>query len=190
MSSSSKNASGYNLKLYRHVTQYSTANSQRFVFLHELGHVAMLNAYPASYNFTGLDYGADNLHYIDEILPNANTAWVEGWANAFAAWKNGGRVFNLDLGSTATLAFLKANTFEEMTRNELFTGKALYDIMRTLPSGRDKVYDVIARPGPITPSAISAGPTCRSTRKTRWLWPISSTRTASGRCRSTRCSTI
>ncbi len=148
MSSSSKNSSGYNLKLFRHVTQYSTTNSQRFVFLHELGHVAMLNAYPGSYNFTGLDYGADNVHYIDEVLPNANTAWVEGWANAFAAWKNGGRVFNLDLGSLGTLAFLKGNTFEEMTRNELFTGKAIYDMMRTLPSGKDKVYDVIARTGP------------------------------------------
>jgi len=148
MSSSSKTSQGYNLNLYKHVTQYSTAASQKFVFLHEVGHVAMLNAYPYSYNFTNLNYGADNVHYIDEILPNANTSWVEGWANAFAAYKNDGKVFSLSLNSDPVVAFLKNNTFEEMTRNELFVAKVIYDIMVTLPSGKDKVFNVIARAGP------------------------------------------
>ncbi len=149
MSSSSKSSGGgYSLNLYRHVTQYSSSSSKKFVFLHELGHVAMLNSYPSTYSFTGLDYGSDNVHYVDEILPNANTAWIEGWANAFAAYKNDGRVFNIALNTDSSMAFLSANTFEEMTRNELFTGKAIYDVMTTVTSGKDKIYDVIARTGP------------------------------------------
>lgn len=149
MSSSGKSSGGgYSLTLCRHVTQYSSTSSKKFVFLHELGHVAMLNSYPSNYTFTGLDYGSDNVHYVDEILPNANTAWIEGWANAFAAYKNDGRVFNIPLNTDSSMAFLSANTFEEMTRNELFTAKALYDVMTSVNSGRDKVYDVIARTGP------------------------------------------
>jgi hypothetical protein len=147
-SSSGKGSDGYSIQLYKHVTQYSTDASQKFVFLHELGHVAMLNSYPASYNFRGLDYGTDNAHYMDEILPNTNTAWVEGWANAFAALKNDSKVFSLSLADDSIVAFLKGNTFEEMGRNELFVGKVLYDVMNTFPSGKDKLFDVIARCGP------------------------------------------
>jgi len=148
VSSSFRSASGYNLRLYRHVTQYSSDDSKKFVFLHEMGHVAMLNAYPGNYSFSGLDYGTDNTHTLDEILPNTNTAWVEGWANAFAALKNSGKVFSLALNSDTITAFLADKTFEQMTRNELFIGKNLYDIMTTFPSGKDKVYNLISATGP------------------------------------------
>jgi len=147
-SASSKTSSGYNIKLYKHVTQYSSASNQRFVLLHEIGHIAMLNSYPSSYNFKNLNYGSDNAHYMDEILPNTNTAWVEGWANAFAALKNNGMVFSTSLNSDTATAFLQNNTFEEMNRNELFVGKMLYDIMSTFSSGKNKVYNAIAKTGP------------------------------------------
>ncbi len=147
-SSSSKNSSGYNIKLYKHVTQYSSDSSKKFVFLHEVGHIGMLNSYPSSYNFSGLDYGSDNTHYMDEILPNENTAWVEGWANAFAALNNGGKVFSLSLNSDSVTSFLSGNTFEQMGRNELFCGKMVYDMINTLPSGRDKVFNVLSSTGP------------------------------------------
>ncbi|HNW36601.1 MAG TPA: hypothetical protein PKM25_16810 [Candidatus Ozemobacteraceae bacterium] len=148
VSSSFRSTNGYNLRLYRHVTQYSSDESKKFVFLHEMGHVAMLNAYPGNYSFTGLDYGSDNTHTLDEILPNTNTAWIEGWANAFAALKNNGKVFSLALNSSEITAFLVDKTFEQMTRNELFIGKNLYDIMTTFPSGQSKVYNLISTTGP------------------------------------------
>ncbi len=148
ISSSYRSTTGYNIKLYRHVTQYSSDDSKKFVYLHELGHVAMLNAYGGSYTFSGLNYGTDNIHTLDEILPNSNTAWVEGWANAFGALKNGGKLFSLSFGSDTTTAFLIDNTFEQMTRNELFVGKMLYDIMMTFPSGRDKVFNLLSTTGP------------------------------------------
>ncbi|MBI3039969.1 hypothetical protein HYY75_13120 [bacterium] len=148
VSSSSKDPTGYKIDLYKSVTQYSSESSRKFVFLHELGHVAMLNGYPASYNFSGLSYGPDGAHYLDEILPNANTAWVEGWANGFAALKNDGKVFSLDLKSETVLAFLKVKSYEEMTRNELFVGKMLFDISMMLPSGKDKMFSAISRTGP------------------------------------------
>lgn len=148
ISSSFRSTTGYSIKLYRHVTQYSSDDSKKFVYLHELGHVAMLNAYPNSYSFSGLNYGADNIHTLDEILPNSNTSWVEGWANAFGALKNDGKVFSLSFKSDTVTAFLVDNTFEEMTRNELFIGKMLYDIMTTFPGGVNKVYNLISTTGP------------------------------------------
>ncbi|HNV68201.1 MAG TPA: hypothetical protein PKO06_00785 [Candidatus Ozemobacteraceae bacterium] len=148
VSNSSKSSDGYHITLFQHARSYSSEDSKKFIFLHEMGHVAMLNSYPGSYNFSGLNYGTDGVHYMDEILPNHKTAWVEGWANAFAALKNNGKVFSLDMKSDSIVAFLKVNTFEQMTRNELFIGKLLYDISRTFPSGTDKVYDVLARTGP------------------------------------------
>lgn len=148
VSTTSKTSSGFQMNLYKHITQYSSQSSQRYVFLHELGHVAMLNAYPASYNFSGLDYGDDNRHYLDEILPNTNTAWVEGWANAFAALKNGGMVFSLNMNSDSIVSFLKDNSFESMTRNELFTGKILFDACNRLENGQNKVFNALARSGP------------------------------------------
>ncbi|HOY65906.1 MAG TPA: hypothetical protein PLP29_03400 [Candidatus Ozemobacteraceae bacterium] len=150
VSSSYRSTTGYNISLYKHVTQYSSDDSKKFVFLHEMGHVAMLNAYPGGYSFSGLNYGSDNVHTLDEILPNTNTAWIEGWANAFAALKNNGKVFSLAFGSDTLTAFLVNNTFDEMNRNELFIGKTLYDIMLTFPGGKDKVFNVISATGPHT----------------------------------------
>ena len=146
--SAGRSAAGYNVNMYKYVTQYSSTHSQKFVFIHELGHIAMLNAYPPGYNFSGLDYGPDNRHYMDEILPNHNTAWVEGWASAFAALNNNGYVFSLPLEADSIVAFLKNHTFEEMTRNELFIGKVVYEAMRRLPQGRDKVFRAMALTGP------------------------------------------
>lgn len=148
VSFSSKDYYGYNLNIYEYVTRFSNNESKTFLFLHEFGHVAMLNSYPPNYDFIGLDYGSDNRHYIDEILPNANTAWVEGWANAFAANRNNGRVFTLDMNSPSVVAFLQNNSFEEMSRNELFVGKFVYDSFKKIDSGKTKAFDVIARTGP------------------------------------------
>lgn len=147
VSFSSKDNYGYNLNVYEYVTRFSNNESKTFLFLHEFGHVAMLNSYPPSYDFIGLDYGSDNRHYIDEILPNANTAWVEGWANAFAANRNNGKVFNLDMNSSSIIAFLQNNSFAEMSRNELFVGKIVYDSFKKISSGKDKAYNVIAKTG-------------------------------------------
>lgn len=148
VSYSSKGYYGYNLNIYEYVTRFSNNQSKTFLFLHEFGHVAMLNSYPPNYDFTGLDYGSDNRHYIDEILPNANTAWVEGWANAFAANRNNGRVFTLDMNSSSIVSFLQNNSFEEMSRNELFVGKIVYDSFNKISSGKDKAFNVIAKSGP------------------------------------------
>lgn len=148
LSYSEKKGDFYNIKLCKHVTNYLTTNSKKFVFLHEIGHIAMLNAYPPYYNFSGLSYGADNLHFIDEILPNYNTAWIEGWANAFAAQKNNGRVFNIDITKLESLGFLQNHTFEEMNRNELFIGKIIYDCITQIPNGKGKVFTVMANSGP------------------------------------------
>ncbi len=143
-----KSYSGYDLNLYNYINSFSSDSSKTFLFLHEFGHVAMLNGYPSSYRFSGLDYGDDNKHYLDEILPNENTAWVEGWANAFAAQKNNGMVFSFNLNSPASIAFLQNNTFAEMARNELFVAKVLYDSFGGIASGRDKVFNTISRSGP------------------------------------------
>ncbi len=148
VSFSSKSYNGYNINIYEYVTRFSNNESKTFLFLHEFGHVAMLNSYPSSYDFIGLDYGSDNRHYIDEILPNANTAWVEGWANAFAANRNNGKVFSLDMNSSSIVAFLQNNSFEEMSRNELFVGKIVYDSFSKISSGKTKAFDVIAKTGP------------------------------------------
>lgn len=143
-----KTSNGYDLNLYSYINSFSSDSSKTFLFLHEFGHVAMLNGYPSTYRFSGLDYGDDNKHYLDEILPNDNTAWVEGWANAFAAQKNGGMVFSFNLNSASTLAFLQNNSFSEMARNELFVAKVLYDSFGGIASGRDKVFSAISRSGP------------------------------------------
>ncbi|MBF0406802.1 MAG: hypothetical protein HQM10_05590 [Candidatus Riflebacteria bacterium] len=148
ISTSSKNTSGYNITLYKHVTQYTTPESKKFIFLHELGHVAMLNAYPSSYNFSGLDYGSDNAHYMDEILPNNKTAWVEGWANAFAANKNNGMIFSLNINDNSVLNFLQAKSFEEMSRNELFNAKVINDLFQNGGDGKTKVFNSITYSGP------------------------------------------
>lgn len=148
VSYTAKGYNSFNLNLYEYVTRYSNNESKTFLFLHEFGHVAMLNSYPPSYDFSGLDYGSDNRHYIDEILPNHNTAWVEGWANAFAANRNNGKVFTLDMNSSSIVSFLQNNTFEEMSRNELFVGKIVYDSFKKISSGKDKAFDVIAKTGP------------------------------------------
>jgi len=143
-----KTYNGYDLNLYSYINSFSSDSSKTFLFLHEFGHVAMLNGYPSSYRFSGLDYGDDNKHYLDEILPNENTAWVEGWANAFAAQKNGGMVFSFNLNSPTSIAFLQNNSFAEMTHNELFVAKVLYDSFGAISSGRDKVFNTISRSGP------------------------------------------
>ncbi|MGM0601498.1 MAG: hypothetical protein ACQETH_16925, partial [Candidatus Rifleibacteriota bacterium] len=148
VSYSSKDSSGYNINLYDYVTRFTNDESKTFLFLHEFGHVAMLNSYPPNYDFVGLDYGPDNRHYIDEILPNANTAWVEGWANGFAANRNNGKVFTLDLNNQNVIAFLQNNNFSEMVHNELFVGKFLFDSIKQINSGKTKLFDVIARSGP------------------------------------------
>ncbi len=144
----SKNSSGYNLNLYNYINSFSADSSKTFLFLHEFGHVAMLNAYPSTYNFSGLDYGNDGKHYLDEILPNDNTAWVEGWGNAFAASRNNGMVFSFNLNNISSLAFLQNNSFNEMSRNELFVAKTLYDSFSKISSGREKTFNVISRTGP------------------------------------------
>ena len=143
-----KGSNTYNLNLYKYINSFSSDSSKTFLFMHEFGHVAMLNAYPNTYKFSGLDYGDDSKHYLDEILPNENTAWVEGWANAFAAQKNNGMVFSFNLNSASTLAFLQNNSFAEMTRNELFVAKVLYDSFGGITSGRDKVFNAMSRSGP------------------------------------------
>ncbi len=146
----SKSSSGYNLNLYNYINSFAADTSKTFLFLHELGHVAMLNAYPTGYDFSNLDYGSDSKHYLDEILPNDNTAWVEGWGNAFAASKNNGMVFSFNLNSIDSIAFLKNNSFGEMSRNELFVAKVLYDSFNNskIPSGKDKVFNAISKTGP------------------------------------------
>lgn len=144
----SKSANSYNLNLYNYINSFSSDASKTFLFLHEFGHVAMLNAYPSNYDFSGLDYGTDGKHYLDEILPNDNTAWIEGWGNAFAASKNNGMVFSFNLNNLSTLAFLKSNSFNEMSRNELFIAKTLYDSFNQISSGKEKTFNVISRTGP------------------------------------------
>lgn len=144
----SKSSSTYNLNLYNYINSFSSDSSKTFLFLHEFGHVAMLNAYPSSYSFSGLNYGTDGKHYLDEILPNDNTAWVEGWGNAFAASKNNGMVFSFNLNNLSSLAFLQNNSFTEMSRNELFVSKVLYDSFNKITSGKAKVFNAISRTGP------------------------------------------
>jgi hypothetical protein len=116
--------------------------------MHEFGHVVMLNSYPRSYDFGNLDYGSDSKHYLDEILPNHNTSWVEGWANAFAAANNNGMVFSYDLKKDSTLDFLRENSFDEMCRNEVFVAKVLYDSFKDIKDGQAAAYDVFARTAP------------------------------------------
>lgn len=139
---------GYTLNIYNYVNDFATDSSKSFLFLHEFGHVTMLNSYPRSYDFVNLDYGSDNRHYLDEILPNYNTAWVEGWANAFAAANNNGLVFSYDLKSKDSLAFLKENSFDEMCHNELFVAKVLYDSFKDIKGGQNAAYDVFAKTAP------------------------------------------
>ncbi len=108
----------------------------------------MLNSYPSSYDFNNLDYGTDGAHYLDEILPNYNTAWVEGWANAFGAYNNSGMVFSVSMNSTSSLSFLKDKTFDQCARNELFVSKTIYDLMKQAQGGQSSVYDAFAKTGP------------------------------------------
>lgn len=143
-----KGNNGYVLNIYNYVNDFASDSSKTFLFMHEFGHVVMLNSYPRSYDFTNLDYGSDNRHYLDEILPNYNTAWVEGWANAFAAANNNGMVYSYDLKKDTSLAFLKENTFEQMSRNELFVAKVLYDSFKDIQGGQAAAYDVFARTSP------------------------------------------
>ena len=145
---SCKESDGYAVNIYNYVNDFASDSSKSFLFMHEFGHVTMLNSYPRSYDFNNLDYGSDNRHYLDEILPNYNTAWVEGWANAFAAANNNGMVFSYDLKSSNSLAFLKENTFDEMSRNELFVAKVLYDSFKDIPGGQSAAYDVFAKSSP------------------------------------------
>ncbi|MFZ5952479.1 MAG: hypothetical protein ACOYXC_17390, partial [Candidatus Rifleibacteriota bacterium] len=46
VSFSSKDYYGYNLNIYEYVTRFTNNESKTFLFLHEFGHVAMLNSYP------------------------------------------------------------------------------------------------------------------------------------------------
>jgi hypothetical protein len=145
---SCKTKNGYQINIYDYVNNYASNSSKAFLFLHEFGHTTMLNSYPASYDFRNLDYGADGVHYLDEILPNHNTSWVEGWANAFAAHNNNGKIFSIDINSNSSMAFLSGKTFDERARNELFVSKILFDMIRALPNGQSCVYDVFAKTGP------------------------------------------
>ena len=146
---SSKASDGsYNLNIYTYVNDFGTNSSKTFLFMHEFGHVVMLNSYPNYYNFGNLDYGDDNKHYLDEVLPNYNTAWVEGWANGFAAANNNGMVFSYDLKKESSLSFLKGKSFDEKTRNELFVAKVLYDSFKDIKGGQAAAYDVFAKSAP------------------------------------------
>ena len=146
---SCKNSDGsYQLNIYSYVNDFASDSSKSFLFLHEFGHVVMLNSYPKYYDFGNLDYGNDNRHYLDEVLPNHNTAWVEGWANAFAAANNNGMVFSYDLKKADTLEFLKGKSFDEMCRNELFVAKTLYDSFKDIEGGQAAAYDVFAKTAP------------------------------------------
>ena len=146
---SCKNSDGsYQLNIYSYVNNFASNSSKSFLFLHEFGHVVMLNSYPKYYDFGNLDYGSDNRHYLDEVLPNHNTAWVEGWANAFAAANNNGMVFSYDLKKSDSLEFLRGKTFDEMCRNELFVAKTLYDSFKDIEGGQAAAYDVFARTAP------------------------------------------
>jgi len=146
---SCKNSDGsYQLNIYGYVNDFATDSSKSFLFLHEFGHVVMLNSYPRSYDFGNLDYGSDSRHYLDEVLPNHNTAWVEGWANGFAAANNNGMVFSYDLKKADSLEFLKGKSFDEMCRNELFVAKTLYDSFKDIEGGQAAAYDVFARTAP------------------------------------------
>jgi hypothetical protein len=146
---SCKNSDGsYQLNIYGYVNDFATDSSKSFLFLHEFGHVVMLNSYPRSYDFGNLDYGSDSRHYLDEVLPNHNTAWVEGWANGFAAANNNGMVFSYDLKRSDSLEFLKGKSFDEMCRNELFVAKTLYDSFKDIEGGQAAAYDVFARTAP------------------------------------------
>ena len=138
----------YNLNIYTYVNDFGSNSSKTFLFMHEFGHIVMLNTYPKTYNFGNLDYGSDNRHYLSEILPNYTTAWVEGWANAFAAANNNGLVFAYDLKKSDSLDFLNGKTFDEMSRNELFVGKVLYDSFKDIQGGQAAAYDVFGRTGP------------------------------------------
>ena len=144
---SSTNGS-YNLNIYTYVNDFGSESSKTYLFMHEFGHIVMLNSYPKNYNFGNLDYGSDNKHYLHEVLPNYNTAWVEGWADGFAAANNNGLVFGYDLKQSDSLDCLKGYTFEEMTRNELFVAKVLYDSFKDISGGQAAAYDVFARTGP------------------------------------------
>ncbi|MBF0544199.1 MAG: hypothetical protein HQM08_07190 [Candidatus Riflebacteria bacterium] len=148
ISCSTKDGAGYEITLYKHVLQYTNSDSQKFIFLHEMGHIAMLNAYPSYFTFAGLNYGPGNCHYLDQTLPDPHTAWVEGWADGFAANKNNGKIFTLSMSDTTNLNFLKGKSFEEMTRNELFNAKVVYDMINQLPSGKDKVFNALTYTGP------------------------------------------
>ena len=143
-----KNNSSYCVNIFNYVNNYSTDSSKKFLFLHEFGHSTMLNSYPANYDFNNLDYGTDGSHYLDEVLPNYNTAWVEGWANAFGAYNNGGMVFNVDLKQTSSLSFLKDKTLDQCARNELFVGKVVYDLMKNVEGGQAAVYEAFAKSAP------------------------------------------
>ena len=146
---SCKNSDGsYQLNIYNYVNDFATDSSKSFLFLHEFGHVVMLNTYPKYYDFGNLDYGSDSRHYLDEVLPNHNTAWVEGWANAFAAANNNGMVFSYDLKKSDSLEFLKGKSFDEMCRNELFVAKTLYDSFKDIEGGQAAAYDVFSRTAP------------------------------------------
>ncbi len=145
---SCKTKNGYQINLYDYVNNYASESSKAFLFLHEFGHTTMLNSYPGSYDFRDLDYGPDGVHYLDEILPNHNTAWVEGWANAFGAHNNNGKIFSIDINSNASLAFLRNNTFDERARNELFVSKVVFDMIRKIPNGQASVYNAFAKTGP------------------------------------------
>ncbi len=146
---SCKNSDGsYQLNIYSYVNDFATDSSKSFLFLHEFGHVVMLNTYPKYYDFGNLDYGSDSRHYLDEVLPNHNTAWVEGWANAFAATNNNGMVFSYDLKKSDSLEFLKGKSFDEMCRNELFVAKTLYDSFKDIEGGQAAAYDAFSRTAP------------------------------------------
>ena len=133
------NDNSYNLDLYNCVHSYSKEN-KTFVFLHEFGHVVMLNTYPEYYSFS-INYGEDGQHYLDEILPDYNTAWIEGWANAFGAVNNGGLCYGYNLNDKDALkGFLGNKTFDEMTRNEVFVGKVLYELMANIDGGVSAAY--------------------------------------------------
>lgn len=148
VSYTSKGRNSHDIYLFDYVNNLSTDASKRFLFLHEFGHAVMLNSYPSNYDFNNLDYGGKSQHYIDDIFPNHNTAWVEGWANAFAAQRNDGMIFSIDLNNSNSMAFLSNNSFDEMSRNQLFVAKTVYDSMKQIDSGRGKVFDAFSRTAP------------------------------------------
>lgn len=141
------NKGNYCVDLLADVTDCASDSLKKFIFLHEFGHVVMLNSYPSNYTFS-VDYGESQSHTLKDIFSNYNTAWIEGWANGFGALNNNGICYNYDLKNSNSTSFLRGNSFDEMTRNELFIARFIYTASTQIEGGQAAIYDVFARTAP------------------------------------------